>query len=524
MAERVASVAAIILAAGASRRMGSPKALLPVEGETFLGRLVATHRSAGIDPIVVVVGPDGDRVAAAVDLAGVRLVRNLAPESGPLASLRLGLAALDPEPEALLLQPVDHPLVRPETVRRLVSAWAAGPHGILIPTFGARRGHPTLFARRLFAALRVAPLDQGARAVVRGQLHEVREVPVDDPGVRAEVDTPADYDAVIGRPRPATGDPREENAVVHSFQPIDSFRSPRFSQPPTFMRLPHSRDLAAIDIALIGIPFDGGTSYRPGARFGPREVRAQSSMVRPYNPVLKANPFQTRRVADYGDIDVAPVSIERTYEKIEAALGEILRHNVLPVSVGGDHSITHPILRAVAERHGPVALIHIDAHLDTWDTYFGGKYFHGTPFRRAVEEGLIDPRQTIQVGIRGPLYGEDDFDFQARHGMVVVPIGEVKDRGVAAVAERWRALVRGPVYVSFDIDSVDPAYAPGTGTPEVGGLTSTEALGLVRALKGLHVVGFDLVEVSPLYDGPGQITALLAANLLYEFLCTLPPR
>ena len=222
------------------------------------------------------------------------------------------------------------------------------------------------------------------------------------------------------------------------FQPIDAFNSPRFSQPATFMRLPHSRDLKAIDTALVGIPFDGGTSYRPGTRFGPREIRAQSSMVRPYNHVLKANPFTTRRIADYGDIDVAPVSIERTYEKIEAAIAEILDPDVLPVSVGGDHSITHPILRAVAER--------------------------------------------------------------------------------------WRALVRGKVYVTFDIDSVDPAYAPGTGTPEVGGLTSYEALGLVRALKGLQVVGFDLVEVSPLYDGPGQITALLGANLLYEFLCTLPPR
>ncbi len=308
------------------------------------------------------------------------------------------------------------------------------------------------------------------------------------------------------------------------FQPINAFESPRFAQPATFMRLPHIRDLSALDTALVGIPFDGGTSYRAGTRFGPREIRSQSSMIRPFNHVLKVNPFTTRRVADYGDIDVAPVSIERTYAKIEAAMGEILEQRVLPVAVGGDHSITLPILRAVAKRHGPVALVHIDAHLDTWDEYFGGKYFHGTPFRRAVEEGLIDPRRTIQIGIRGSLYAEDDFDFQARHGMTVVPIGEVKEQGVAAVAERWRGLVRGQVYVSFDIDSVDPAYAPGTGTPEVGGLTSYDALCLVRALKGLQVVGFDLVEVAPPYDGPGQITALLAANLLYEFLCTLPPR
>jgi agmatinase len=279
-----------------------------------------------------------------------------------------------------------------------------------------------------------------------------------------------------------------------------------------------------MDTALVGIPFDGGTSYRPGTRFGPREIRSQSSMIRPYNHVLKTNPFTIRRVADYGDIDVAPVSIERTYERIETAMGAVLDHGVLPIAVGGDHSITLPILRAIAKRHGPVALVHIDAHLDTWEEYFGGKYFHGTPFRWAVEEGLIDPRQTIQIGIRGSLYAEDDFDFQARHGMIVVPIGEVKEQGVSAIAERWRALVRSRVYVSFDIDSVDPAYAPGTGTPEVGGLTSYEALCLVRALRGLHVVGFDLVEVSPPYDGPGQITALLAANLLYEFLSTLPAR
>jgi agmatinase len=311
--------------------------------------------------------------------------------------------------------------------------------------------------------------------------------------------------------------------VSNPFQPINAFESPRFAQPPTFMRLPHSRDLRILDTALVGIPFDGGTSYRAGTRFGPREIRSQSSMIRPYNHVLKVNPFTTRRVADYGDIDVAPVSIERTYERIEGAMGEILERQVFPMAVGGDHSITLPILRAIAKRHGPVGLIHIDAHLDTWDEYFGGKYFHGTPFRRAVEEGLIDPRQTIQVGIRGSLYAEDDFDFQARHGMSVVPIGEVKEQGVAAVAGRWKGLVRGKVYVSFDIDSVDPAYAPGTGTPEVGGLTSYEALSLIRALRGLEVVGFDLVEVSPPYDGPGQITALLAANLLYEFLCTLPP-
>jgi len=201
MAERPLRVAAVILAAGASRRMGSPKALLPVAGTTFLARLVVTHRSAGADPIVVVLGPDAERVTDAVDLGAVRIVRNPEPDSGPLASLRIGMGALDPEPDCLLMQPVDHPLVRPETVAHLIRLVLDGPHAILIPTYAGRRGHPTLFARRLFPALRAAPLDQGARAVIRGNPHEMREVPVDDPGVRADVDTPADYQAHIG-PRP----------------------------------------------------------------------------------------------------------------------------------------------------------------------------------------------------------------------------------------------------------------------------------------------------------------------------------
>jgi agmatinase len=306
------------------------------------------------------------------------------------------------------------------------------------------------------------------------------------------------------------------------FTPRDAFASPRFAQVATFMRLPQSRDLEAMDTAILGIPFDGGTSYRPGSRFGPREVRNQSSLIRPYNPAVKALPFVTRRVADYGDVDVAPVSIEKTYALIEEEIGRILAADVVPVAVGGDHSISLPILRAVAKRHGPVALIHFDAHCDTWDQYFGGKYFHGTPFRRAVEEGLIDPRRTIHIGIRGPLYAENDFDFQKEHGMEVLPIGDVKERGIPYVAERLKRLKRGKAYVSFDIDAVDPAFAPGTGTPEVGGLTSYEAVSLVRLLAGFDTVGFDLVEVSPLYDGPGQITALLAANLIYEYLCTLP--
>jgi agmatinase len=306
--------------------------------------------------------------------------------------------------------------------------------------------------------------------------------------------------------------------MSHPFRPLDALRSPRFAQVPTFMRLPHHRQAGDLDVALLGVPYDGGTSYRPGARFGPREIRAQSSMIRPWHPVLRVSPFDVLRVADYGDVDISPVSIERTNEVVEQEVGAILAAGCLPVSIGGDHSVALPILRAVARRHGPVALVHFDSHPDTWDQYFGSRYFHGTMFRRAVEERLIDPRRTFQVGIRGPLYGPDDFDFQAQHGMTVIRIEAVREHGVGWVVEQFARLRGAKVYVSFDIDAVDPAFAPGTGTPEVGGLTSYEALALVRGLAGLDYAGFDLVEVAPAYDGPGQITALLGANLLFEFL------
>ncbi len=308
---------------------------------------------------------------------------------------------------------------------------------------------------------------------------------------------------------------------MSDLQPLDAFRSPRFAQPPTFMRLPHVRDAERLDVALVGIPYDGGTSYRPGARFGPRGIRDQSALIRPWNPVLNVSPFEKLRVADYGDVDPVPISIERTHEAVEREIQHLVEHGVIPVSVGGDHSVTLPILRALARRHGPVGLVHFDAHPDTWDEYFGSKHFHGTQFRRAVEERLIDPKRTIQIGIRGPLYGAGDFDFHREHGLEVVRIEAVKERGIGWVAERLRRLAGSPVYCSFDIDAVDPAYAPGTGTPEVGGLTAYEAVSLVRALQGLALVGADVVEVSPLYDGPGQVTALLAANLLFEFVSLL---
>jgi agmatinase len=309
--------------------------------------------------------------------------------------------------------------------------------------------------------------------------------------------------------------------VTH--QPRASFKSPRFAQPATFMRLPHVEDLRGLDVAIVGVPFDGGTSYRPGARLGPREIRAQSSLIRPYNYFQKVAPFDRLNVADVGDVDAPPVSIEKCYDAVEARIGAIIEAGARPLVIGGDHSISLPVLRAVARQHGPLALVQFDAHIDTWDEYFGGKYFHGTPFRRAIEEGVVDGRRFVQVGIRGPMYGEDDFDFHREHGITMIDIDQVKDRGVAWVAGRVREIASGPVYVTFDIDSVDPAFAPGTGTPEIGGLTSYEAQRLVRALAGLSLVGADIVEVAPPFDGPGQITALLAANVAFELLCAMAP-
>lgn len=300
--------------------------------------------------------------------------------------------------------------------------------------------------------------------------------------------------------------------------PRNPFASPRFGQIATTMLLPAVSSPANLDVAILGIPYDGGTSYRAGARFGPRAIREQSSLIRTWHPVLKVHPFARLRVADCGDVDVVPISIERTFDAVTKRIDEIFAAGATPLSMGGDHSVTLPILRSVARRHGPVGVIHFDAHPDTWDEYFGSKYFHGTPFRRAIEEGLIDPRRMIQVGIRGPLYGPEDFAFHDEHGIEVLRIEPIKEQGTAWVARRLERLRGGPVYVSFDIDSVDPAFAPATGTPEVGGLTSYEALALVRALQGLTLVGADVVEVSPPYDGPGQITALLAANLLFEFV------
>ena len=304
------------------------------------------------------------------------------------------------------------------------------------------------------------------------------------------------------------------------FEPPNAFQSPRFAQISTFMRLPHTREIAGLDAAILGIPFDGGVSFRPGARFGPKEVRNHSLLIRPYNPMLRTSPFSRLRVADCGDVDTNPMDILDTYGRIEAAVGGILEAGAVPACVGGDHSISLPILRAVARRHGPVALVHFDSHQDMWEQYFGNRYFHGTPFRRALEEGLYQPEATVQFGIRGPVYGEADFEFGETHGVAVVRAEEIHRDGVDAALARLDRVRGRKVYVSFDIDSVDPAFAPGTGTPEVGGLSSAQTLALLRGLAGLEIVAFDIVEVSPPYDVSG-LTAMLAANVLFELLSVI---
>jgi agmatinase len=301
-------------------------------------------------------------------------------------------------------------------------------------------------------------------------------------------------------------------------QPVDALVYPRFSGLPTFMRLPHIPRAEELDLALIGIPFDGGTTYRPGARFGPRNVRVQSAMIRPWNPVMKVNPFEKWRIADFGDLSINPLSIEDTYRRISHQLGEVLRAGARPVCVGGDHSILLPILRAIHKQFGPVAFVQLDAHGDTWGGYFGSPHSHGTPVKYAVEEGLIDEGCALQVGLRGQVYSDADFDFAHKHHVQIVTSEEFHRDGIELVKRHLKKLGKRPTYITLDIDVVDPAFAPGTGTPQVGGLSSAQVLDLVRCLKGLQLVGCDLVEVSPPYDN-GEITSLLAANFLYELLC-----
>lgn len=298
-----------------------------------------------------------------------------------------------------------------------------------------------------------------------------------------------------------------------------------FAGIPTFMRQPATRDLTNVDVAVMGVPFDGGTSYRSGTRLGPRKIREASLMLWGYNNVLGVSPLDKLDVVDYGDVNVVPVSIEATMQAITAEARDVLASQTTLITLGGDHSITLPLLRAHAEAFGPLAVVHFDSHPDTWESEFGGQLCsHGTPFRRAIEEGLIDTSAYIQVGIRGSTSGPEDLREARQLGARVMPIEEVFESGTPAVIRTIQEMMgERQVYVSLDIDAVDPAFAPGTGTPEVGGLTSFQMLQLVRGLRGLNLVGFDLVEVNPAFDH-GDVTAILAANLAFEFLSLIALR
>jgi agmatinase len=305
--------------------------------------------------------------------------------------------------------------------------------------------------------------------------------------------------------------------------PADATVVPRFAGLATFARLPTVEQVPEWDIALVGIPFDGGTTYRPGARFGPSAVRQGSRLLRPYHPELDTLPFERGQVVDAGDISCSPFDIEAAVSQIEGAADALLQGGGRVVAVGGDHTIALPLLRATSKRHGPLALVHFDAHLDTWDTYFGQRFTHGTPFRRAWEEGLLLRDHSAHVGLRGPLYGSGDLIDDAAMGFLQISTDEVARQGTDHVVSRLAERVGdAPLYISVDIDVLDPAHAPGTGTPEAGGLTSRELLALLRGLDGLALVGGDVVEVSPAYDH-AEITAIAAAHVLYD-LVTLMAR
>lgn len=306
-------------------------------------------------------------------------------------------------------------------------------------------------------------------------------------------------------------------------QPLGGNEMPRFGGPATMMRLPVADTPHGLDAAFVGVPLDIGTSHRPGARFGPRQIRAESALLRPYNMATGAAPFDTLQVADLGDVPINPYHLPKSVDIIERHYRPIIDAGCIPLTLGGDHTLVLPILRAVAACHGPVALIHVDAHADVNDAMFGEPLAHGTPFRRAVEEGLLQVEKVWQIGLRGTGYAIDDFDWPRRQGFHLVLAHEVWGQSLAPLMQEIRQQIglRRPTYLSFDIDGIDPAYAGGTGTPEIGGLTIPQALEIVRGCRGLRLVGCDLVEVSPPYDPSGN-TALLAANLLYEMLCVLP--
>ena len=303
--------------------------------------------------------------------------------------------------------------------------------------------------------------------------------------------------------------------------PIDASRIPRFAGPPTFALLPRRDEVGRCDVAVVGVPFDSGTSYRPGARFGPTAVRQGSRLLRPWHPSLRVAPFGAQQVADAGDIACNPFDIKEAMDQIEAAAAGLLAEAAHLLAIGGDHTIAYPLLRVAHQRFGPVALVHFDAHLDTWQTYFGAPLTHGTPFRRAAEEGLFSEEHSMHVGIRGPLYAPSDLEEDAELGFAAVSAMEIERIGIDGVVAAIRERVQDqPLYVSIDIDVLDPAHAPGTGTPEAGGFTSREVLGILRGLAGMPLVGADVVEVAPAYDH-AEMTAVAAAHICYELLALM---
>ena len=299
---------------------------------------------------------------------------------------------------------------------------------------------------------------------------------------------------------------------------VDATQMPRYGGIATFAHLPQINEVTDVDVAIVGVPFDTGVSYRPGARFGPNHVRESSRLLRPYNPAANVSPFATQQVVDAGDIAANPFDIEEAISSIHKSYDQLLERAKRIVTIGGDHTITLPILRSLNAKHGPISVVHFDAHLDTWDSYFGADYTHGTTFRRASEEGLLDPEGCMHIGIRGPLYAAKDLTDDKALGFQIFSSVEFQDLGVAAAIEKMKARVGNrPMYVSIDIDVLDPAHAPGTGTPEAGGLTSRELLSLLRATAGMNVVGADIVEVAPAYDH-AQITGIAASHAMYELI------
>ncbi|WP_111721155.1 agmatinase [Homoserinimonas sp. OAct 916] len=306
--------------------------------------------------------------------------------------------------------------------------------------------------------------------------------------------------------------------------PVDASVVPRFAGIATFARLPRLDQVPRADIAIVGVPFDSGVSYRPGARFGPSHVRESSRLLRPYNPVQDVSPFASQQVADAGDIAVNPFNILEAVDQIEAGARHLATGGTKLVTIGGDHTIALPLLRVAHAQHGPIAVLHFDAHLDTWDTYFGAPITHGTPFRRASEEGLIDLQHSLHVGIRGPLYDREDLRDDKRLGFAIIASHEIQLEGLQSAIDRMLArLGDRAVYLSVDIDVLDPAHAPGTGTPEAGGMTSRELLAMLRELQHVNLVGADIVEVAPAYDH-AQITGIAAAHVAYEIISSLAPR